>query len=74
MRAMWRAVHIISLLGLLSAAIYIALPLFDIYSMASGRVPPHRFGFTFSQIGYWFCFVGIMLSLRVKALQSLANR
>jgi hypothetical protein len=71
---MWRTVHIISLLGLLAAAIYVALPLFDIYSVISGRVQPHRFGFTFSQIEYWFCFVGIMLSLRVKSLQSLANK
>ena len=71
---MWRAVHIFSLLGLFSAAIYVAIPLFDFYSVVSGRIQPHRMGFSFSHIGYWFCFVGIMLSLRVKALQSLASK
>jgi hypothetical protein len=73
MRARWRAVHIISLLGLFSALVYIALPLYDLYMVASEQVEPRTFSFTFREVAFLVCFVGLMLSMRSKALQSLAS-
>jgi len=72
-RAMWRTAHVISLFGLFSAVAYVALPLHDLYMVVSGQVEPRAFGFTFREAALLICFVGLMLSLRSKALQSLAR-
>jgi hypothetical protein len=72
-RKMWRTIHILSLLGLASVLIYIAVPLYDLYLLVSGQVEPYRFSISFGKFGVLACFVGIMLSLRSKALQVLAT-